>query len=79
MSFTGSSLVVLLAPNVGCVGESRAQLGNGVLSRGLMMGGVGASKGCAWKCGLVGIIIIAWELNNSDESLKTHESPSCGD
>lgn len=42
-------------------------------------GGVGASKGCAWKCGLVGIIIIAWELNNSDENLKTHENPSFGD
>lgn len=27
--------------------------------------------GCAWKCGLVGIII-AWELNNSHESVKTH-------
>lgn len=39
LSFTGSSLVVLLAPNVGLglVGESWAQLGNGVLSRGLMM------------------------------------------
>lgn len=41
-------------------------------------GGIGASKGCAWKCGLVGIII-AWELNNSDENLKIHENPSCGD
>lgn len=41
-------------------------------------GGVGASKGCAWKCGLVGIII-AWELNSSDENLKIHENPSCGD
>lgn len=27
--------------------------------------GVGASKGCVWKCGLVGII--AWELNISHE------------
>lgn len=71
MSFTGPSLVILLAPNVGRVGEGRAQLGTGVLARGMIMELVPVRDGCAWKCGLVGIII-AWELNNSHESVKTH-------
>lgn len=70
LSFTGSSLVILLTANVGCVGESRAQLGTGVLAKGLMKESWhGAGKGCAWKCGLMGIT--AWELNNSHGNLKT--------
>lgn len=51
--------MVLLAPNVGLgrVGESWAQLGNEwCIVQRIDDGGVGASKGCAWKCGLVGII-----------------------
>lgn len=30
----------------------------------------GASKGCAWKCGLMGITV--WELNSSYENLKAN-------
>lgn len=57
-----------MAPNVGLgrVGESWAQLGNGVLSRGLMMVELVPVRDVLGNVGLVGIIIIAWELNNSD-------------
>lgn len=48
---------ILLAPDMGLVGESRAQLGIG-----------GLKEDCTWNRESMGITV--WELNRSHEDLK---------